>query len=144
MNTHRSFKFVILTLLTLTLLILPRLSAFAASAGDIVINEVSWGGTSSTSDEWIEFYNTTASDIDISGWSIYGADTGVCLNFSAADGSVTTTVPAGGYLVYGNDSAIFSSGATVHIWDSTIGLNNSSPGSLILYDGSGCTGNVID
>ncbi len=123
------------------------LNLFAASAGDIVINEIAWSGTpASSSQEWIELYNTTDSDIDISGWSIYGADTGVTLNFSAADGHTTWIVPAGGYLVYGNaaTASVFLSGATVEIWDATIGLNDTSPGNLILYDGQNGTGNVID
>ena len=36
----------------------------------IVINEVAWAGTSSnhSQDEWIELYNNTDSDIDLTGW----------------------------------------------------------------------------
>ncbi|MDD3626536.1 MAG: lamin tail domain-containing protein, partial [bacterium] len=133
MNFLRSFKIAFISVFLLSLIAIP-IGALAANPGDIVINEVSWSGTTaSTSAEWIEFYNTTAFDIDIAGWSIYGADTGVCLNFSAADGSTTTVVPAGGYLVYANGTNNFSSGATEEIWDATIGLNDSSPGSLILY-----------
>ncbi|MCK5598490.1 lamin tail domain-containing protein [bacterium] len=117
---------------------------FAASAGDVVINEISWMGTSaSTSDEWIEFYNTTGSDIDIANWSIYGADTGVTLNFSVADGESTTVIPAGGYLVYANDVNVFTSGATEEIWDATIGLNVGGD-EIILYDAQNGGGNVID
>ncbi len=90
-----------LLLLTLTSLLnqpLPPTEArslSAASPRDVVINEIAWMGTAaSTADEWLELYNTTASPVDIGNWSIYGADTGVCLNFSAADGSTTTTVYA--------------------------------------------------
>ncbi|RLC79600.1 MAG: hypothetical protein DRJ03_23240, partial [Chloroflexi bacterium] len=61
---------------------LALLRATTANAGDVVINEVAWMGTAAnSSDEWIELYNTTGSSIDIGNWSIYGADTGVCLNF---------------------------------------------------------------
>jgi len=52
--------------------------ANAAAPGSVVINEVAWMGTSaSTTEEWIELYNTTGSDIDLSGWTIIddGADT---------------------------------------------------------------------
>ncbi|MBN1581272.1 MAG: lamin tail domain-containing protein, partial [Anaerolineae bacterium] len=36
---------------------------------DIVINEVAWMGTAASDwDEWIELYNNTAADIDLSGW----------------------------------------------------------------------------
>ncbi|MCJ7431997.1 MAG: lamin tail domain-containing protein, partial [Anaerolineales bacterium] len=43
-----------------------------AAALDVIISEVAWSGTSSsyTSDEWIELYNTTSSDIPLSGWTL--------------------------------------------------------------------------
>ena len=42
---------------------------------DVVINEIAWMGTaSSTSDEWIELYNNTDSDIDLTGWKILKND----------------------------------------------------------------------
>ena len=120
----------------------------ATDPGDVVINEVAWMGTAAnSSDEWIELYNNTDSSIDIGNWSIYGADTGVCLNFSAADGSITTTIPAHGYLIYANhdDDVRDSGGANmVDIWDATIGMNDASPGQIILYDAPDCGGSVID
>lgn len=120
----------------------------AIAQGDVVINEIAWMGTqASTSDEWIELYNTTASPIDIASWSIYGADTGVCLNFSAADGHTTWIIPAHGYLIYANDREDIrdSAGSSmVGIWDPTIGMNNTSPGKLILCDAPNCAGNAID
>ncbi|HEY71984.1 MAG TPA: DUF11 domain-containing protein [Thermoflexia bacterium] len=127
---------------------LALLRATTANAGDVVINEVAWMGTAAnSSDEWIELYNTTGSSIDIGNWSIYGADTGVCLNFYDADGSITTTVPAHGYLIYANESDNVNDPAgtsIVDIWDTSIGMNNSSPGQIILYDGPNCGGNTID
>lgn len=37
----------------------------------VVINEISWTGTAAnSSDEWIELYNTTSGDINLSGWQI--------------------------------------------------------------------------
>ncbi|MBN2384288.1 choice-of-anchor D domain-containing protein [bacterium] len=111
----------------------------------IVINEVAWSGTvASFEDEWIELYNTSAVDVDIAGWSIYGADTGVIINFADAEGSVSTVVPAKGYLVYTDSNAVFSADAPMDIWDSSIGLNNTSPGQLILYNGPNGTGSVVD
>jgi uncharacterized repeat protein (TIGR01451 family) len=119
-----------------------------ASPGDVVINEVAWMGTeASSSDEWIELYNNTDSPIDIASWSISGADMGICLNFSSADGYTTTVVPAHGYLIYANhDDDVENSGGQgiVDIWDATIGLNDTSPGQIILYDASDCGGSVID
>jgi uncharacterized repeat protein (TIGR01451 family) len=123
-------------------------AALAANPLDVVINEVAWMGTqASASDEWIELYNNTDSAIDIGSWSISGADTGVCLNFSTADGFTTTTVPARGYLIYANheDDVRDNVGTNVvDIWDATIGMNNTSPGQMILYDAPDCGGNAID
>lgn len=88
--------------------------ANAASPGSIVINEVAWmGTTASTSEEWIELYNTTGSDIDLSNWTIDddGAET-----YTITSGTIT----AGGYFL---------------IEDAVINLSLSNTGdSLILID----------
>jgi len=58
---------------------------------DVVINEIAWMGTaSSTSDEWMELYNNTASDIDLTDWKILknGKE---FIRFS------TSTIPAHGF-----------------------------------------------
>jgi uncharacterized repeat protein (TIGR01451 family) len=122
--------------------------AGSAEARDVVINEVAWMGTdASSSDEWIELYNATDSPIDIEQWSIFGADSGACLNFSDADGSITTTIPAHGYLIYGNDEVVVTDTggiSLVDIWDPTMEMGNSTTDPITLYDGLGCTGNVVD
>ncbi|MDD5756167.1 MAG: lamin tail domain-containing protein, partial [bacterium] len=51
------------------------LSAFAVSPGDVVINEIMWMGTEASSyDEWIELYNTTGQDIDLTNWTLKSVD----------------------------------------------------------------------
>ncbi|HXD09787.1 MAG TPA: lamin tail domain-containing protein, partial [Anaerolineales bacterium] len=41
----------------------------------IIINEIAWAGTAaSTSDEWIELYNPTASTINLNGWVLRAVD----------------------------------------------------------------------
>jgi hypothetical protein len=40
----------------------------------VVINEISWVGEASSSDEWIELYNRTNYEIDLSNWSLYSND----------------------------------------------------------------------
>jgi len=44
--------------------------------GDVVINEVGWMGTGAAhpADEWIELYNLTGEDIDLSGWTLAAVD----------------------------------------------------------------------
>ncbi|MBU4082565.1 lamin tail domain-containing protein, partial [Patescibacteria group bacterium] len=119
-----------------------------ASAGDVVINEIAWMGNDvSSSDEWIEFYNNSNLPVDIKDWSIYGADTEKCLNFSDADGNITTIIPTYEYLIYSNheDDIKDTNGINaVDIWDASIGMNNTSPGQIILYDTPNCQGNMID
>ena len=62
-------------LFTLSLSILLASPALAANAGDVVINELAWmGTTSNTANEWIELYNTTGSSISLSGWTLRSTD----------------------------------------------------------------------
>jgi len=57
------------------LLSLSAPAAFAASAGDVVINEIAWMGTTgSTANEWIELYNTTGSSISLTSWTLRATD----------------------------------------------------------------------
>ncbi len=43
--------------------------------GDVVINEVAWGGTvANAADEWIELYNTTTQPITLTNWSLVALD----------------------------------------------------------------------
>lgn len=47
----------------------------ANSSPDVVINEIAWMGTASSfNDEWIELYNNTPSEIDLSDWAIKAGD----------------------------------------------------------------------
>lgn len=63
--------------------------------GDIVINELMWpGSASSTPDEWIELKNTTAADIDLSGCQLTKNTGQEALIASIPDGG---KILAGGY-----------------------------------------------
>jgi len=47
----------------------------AAGSGDVVINEVAWGGTAAgTADEWIELYNATDAPITLTNWTLVADD----------------------------------------------------------------------
>jgi len=81
--------------------VLRPLLASAASPGDVVINEI-MQNPSAVSDgagEWFELFNATAGDIDIDGWTIQDNDLDVHV---IANGG-PLVIPAGGYLVLGNN-----------------------------------------
>lgn len=104
----------------------------AAAPGSVVINEVAWAGSAdSGSDEWIELYNTTGSDVDLTGWTI-DDDNG------AAVYALSGMVPAHGYFVIEDSEAAVqpaSAGLVVNM-----SLANSGD-ALVLKDD---LGGVID
>ena len=60
----------------------------------IVINEIAWMGTKAHySDEWIELYNKTSNDIDLSGWTLESRNK----TFSV---SLSKTISAKGYFYW--------------------------------------------
>ncbi|MFZ0545856.1 MAG: ExeM/NucH family extracellular endonuclease [Candidatus Promineifilaceae bacterium] len=69
---------------------------------EIVINEIMQNpaAVADGSGEWLELYNPTASDIDINGWTI--ADAGS--DSHVVDNGGPLLVPAGGYVVLGNNT----------------------------------------
>lgn len=70
---------------------LINMKLFAASPGDVVINEIMWMGTAaSSSDEWVELYNNTDQDIDLTNWTLKSED-GTPLMI------LTSTITAQGY-----------------------------------------------
>jgi len=112
----------------------PDKPALQAAYGDVVINEVAWGGTAASSyDEWIELYNATDSAINLSGWTLAAAD-------GAPSIALSGIVPAHGYfLLERNDDANVSDLAADQIYGtngSTWALSNSGE-ALELRSGAG-------
>lgn len=63
-----------------------------------VINEIAWAGTKAgSSDEWIELYNNSSSNIDLAGWTLKAFDGTPSTAFSGVNG--TTTIGAGSYFL---------------------------------------------
>lgn len=66
----------------------------------VIINEIAWmGSTRSASDEWLELKNTSALEIDISGWSLINADEDISVKI--AEG--TKLAPGKFYLLERSD-----------------------------------------
>ncbi len=108
---------------------------FASPAqAQVVINEIMQNPSAVSDDdgEWFELYNPTASPVDVNGWTVRDNDND---SFVIVHGG-PLLVPAGGYLVLGNqlDPAI-NGGITVQYQFSDMVLANSSD-ELVLFDDS--------
>ena len=58
-----------------TITITPTSTKNVIRSGAIIINEIAWSGTtSSPNDEWIELYNSTTQDVDLTGWILIADD----------------------------------------------------------------------
>ncbi|MFA6305695.1 MAG: lamin tail domain-containing protein [Candidatus Gracilibacteria bacterium] len=124
-------KFLTLTALAClasSILIVKGVTSFAATLGDVVINEVAWAGTSDDSnDEWIELYNPTSQEVDLSGWVIEDDTT---TKYSIVSGKIA---PHGYFLIEDSEDSVknLTAGAI-------IGLSLANAGdSLVLKDSAG-------
>lgn len=127
----KSFSLLVMMTLMMQSVTLEIGSAFAASPGDVVINEVAWAGsTDSANDEWIELYNSSNQAVDLNGWII--EDDGAP-NYNLA-GNIA---PHGYFLIEKNENAVSTINADQIV---SISLANSGD-SLILKDSAGV---VID
>lgn len=108
----------------------------------VVINEVAWGGTNaSTADEWVELYNKTASEINLSGWTLYTVDGAPYIKLSGS-------IAAGGYYIIERkntgetDEATQSpiKDITANLWTSFGGgLSNTGENLILAHKGTGAT-----
>jgi hypothetical protein len=128
-----------LDLMALVATALPTLAAPAApqaSPLDVVISEIAWmGTTTSSSDEWIELYNNTASSIDLSGWTLNAANGSPSI-------SLIGTIPTGGHFLLErtNDDSVPDVPADL-IYSGGLGNDGED---LILRDGSSAVIDRVD
>jgi predicted extracellular nuclease len=107
-------------------------TAAPAMPDSIIFNEIMQnpGVVSDGNGEWFELFNSTDADIDIDGWTV--ADNGSD-DFVINNGG-SLTIPAGGFVVLGNNSDINSNGdVNVAYQYSGMFLGNSSD-ELVLLD----------
>lgn len=115
----------------MALLMATTLPALAAAPADVVINEVAWmGTTTSSNDEWLELKNTTDAAIDLSGWQLNWDGGAVELSGSIAPGDY--------YLLERTDDDSVPGIAADLIYSGSLG---NAGENLVLLDNDG---NVID
>jgi hypothetical protein len=106
-----------------------------ASALDVIISEVAWGGTAaSASDEWIELYNPGGSNISLAGWTLAAVDGTPSINLSGV-------IPAGGYYLLERTDDSTVSDLTANLIYTGALENNPDAETLELKDDSN---NLID
>src|SRR3989344_2810320 len=119
--------------LFLFVFVFPDTRVQAANSLDIAINEIAWMGTAASyNDEWMELYNNTGSQLDLSGWRLVAQDGTPEINLSG-------TVPANGfYLLERTDDTTVPGVPADQIYTGALGNEGEN---LSLYDN---TGNPID
>jgi len=107
---------------------------------DIIINEIMYNPTNSDSGhEWIEIYNTSAENVDMTNWKFYEEETNHSLNLR--EGSIV--LPSNNYAIIADDANQFMidyADFTGTLFDSSFSLKNTSE-TIAIKDG---TGNLID
>lgn len=118
------------------LLRLVQTAALAAPPQTVIINEIAWmGTTTSSSDEWIELLNTTAAPVDLTGWTL-AADDG------APSISLSGSIPAGAnFLMERTDDTSVPSVAADFIYTGALGNDGEN---LILRDETAAVIDVVD
>ncbi len=99
---------------------------FAAVAGDIIINEIMYNDYGSGTD-WIEIYNSSTSNIDLTGWKVWDGDGTTWHGLTFTQGG--STISAGGYAIVAENATTFLSGHAA----------SAGVGSWIVIDSGGLT-----
>jgi predicted extracellular nuclease len=125
----RTFKLALILLTVLSTM------AYAVSASaQLVINEIiqNPAAVSDTNGEWFEIYNPTAGAVDIDGWTI--RDDGI--DNHLIDNSGPLMVPAGGYLVLGNNTDFATNGgvSVAYSYGSSFFLSNGADELILEID----------
>lgn len=114
---------------------------WSVAAGSIVINEIMWMGSSSSSDdEWIELRNMTNQEIEIGKWVIDNAKSAGNDYMIPAN----KTIPANGFFLITNfpkNSAQSSLNVSPDVHGAGLSFANTGNGNLVLRDANG---NAID
>ncbi len=119
----------------------PRTIYGDAQFGDIVINELAWSGSNSSStDEWIELRNTTNHPINITGYELT-KNTGTETLMLKIPSNI---IPARGLFLISNNAASNSVlGTNPDLVDTAVSLSNTKL-QIKLYNGNFSVADVVD
>ena len=116
--------------------------------GDVVINEIMWmGSSSSSSDEWIELRNMTDEEINIKNWNIYGAVSGSSGHLEIAGNTDDNyIIPAHGFYLIANkksDKSDIDNKIKIDLAKTALNFDDDydDNGQIVLEDK---TGKIID
>jgi len=109
--------------------------ATAPAFGQVVINEIMQNpaAVGDAAGEWFELYNAGGSPVDIDGWTIEDND----IDSHVIDNGGPLVIPAGGYLVLGNNADSGTNGGVTvdYTYGSNFFLANGAD-ELVLLDGT--------
>jgi len=114
----------------------------------VVINEIAWAGTdASIYDEWIELYNRSDKDIDLSDWILYSEDSLLDLSFSEASDKIIEANSY--YLIESQDDNTISDILADCVFafnedEDSDGLSNNGEHLILAYKKSGQATTTVD
>ena len=111
------------------------MAAIAFGIDHLVINEVDYDNVGTDSAEFLELYNPTGSDVDLTGIVVYLVNGANDTVYDTIDLSTLGTLPAGGYLVVaGTGVTVDPSALTLNPGWTSNQIQNGSPDGMALVD----------
>ena len=125
--------------------VFPTPTPIPVNAGDVVINEINWVGSTAPgggNDECVELLNTTSNPININGWVIENLGTGSGPGANITIATTSATIPGNGfYLISAKNKEDSRINVDPDLTVGSISLNNDGE-QLILK--TSATGTIID
>src|SRR3989344_916125 len=114
--------------------------AQADTALHVVISEIQIGKTSAPTDEFVELYNPTNSDVSLNSWKL-GRRTASGANATDLVSSLTGTIPSHGYFLIASDNYTGSASADISYVSSSSSVANNN--TIFLHNSTSATVDLI-